>query len=72
MTASKSAPPSPCEAVGTLIFKDHCYALRSADGAETWLELDRIPTDLVDRVVRVEGALYAETLISVNRIGPFN
>lgn len=72
MTENKSVHASPCEAVGTLIFKDHCYALRGDDGAVMWLELDRVPTHLVDHAVRVEGGLYSSKLICVDRIGPVN
>ena len=72
MAQDKSALPSPCQAVGTLIFKDHCYALRADDGAEMWLELDRAPTHLIDHEVRVEGELYSQKLICVDRIGPLN
>ncbi|MFT3966958.1 MAG: DUF5818 domain-containing protein [Sphingobium sp.] len=72
MTDNKAALPSPCEAVGTLIFKDHCYALRRDDGAEMWLELDRAPAHLIDHPVRVEGELYSQKLICVDRIGPAN
>lgn len=61
---------SACATTGTLIFKDHCYALRQADGAETWLELDRSPTHLIDRLVQVEGVRHARQFICVDRIGP--
>lgn len=72
MVQDKSAQPSPCQAVGTLIFKNHCYALRDEDGAETWLELDMAPAHLIDHAVRVEGELYAHSHIWVDRIGPVN
>lgn len=72
MPETKSAGAAPCSAVGTLIFKDHCYALRADDGAEMWLELDMAPAHLIDHPVRVEGALYAKKLICVDRIGPVN
>jgi|KBSSwiStaDraftv2_1062776.scaffolds.fasta_scaffold01999_13 hypothetical protein len=62
--------PLPCNEVGTLIFKDHCYALRRADGAEMWLEMDRVPTHLIDQAVQIEGATYSQNLICVDRIGP--
>ncbi len=72
MTDVKFAQPMPCNAVGTLIFKNHCYALLQDDGAEMWLELDRAPTHLIDRAVSVEGSLYSKKLLCVNRIGPVN
>ena len=72
MTEDHPVHPSPCQAVGTLIFKDHCYALRREDGAEMWLEMDVAPTHLLDHSVRVEGGLYAPKLICVDWIGPIN
>lgn len=72
MTENKNTLPSHCNAVGTLIFKDHCYALLRDDGAQMWLELDQVPTHLIDCAVRVEGALYSQKLICVERIGPLN
>jgi hypothetical protein len=72
MTDIKFAPPTPCNTVGTLIFKNHCYALRSEDGAEMWLELDMAPTHLIDHAVTVEGSFYSKKLICVDRIGPVN
>jgi hypothetical protein len=69
MTENKPQP-SPCQATGTLIFKDHCYALLRDDGAEMWLEMDRAPIHPIDHPVQVEGALYSQKLICVDRIGP--
>jgi hypothetical protein len=62
--------PLACAATGTLIFKDHCYALRQDDGAETWLDLDRSPVHLLDRHVHVEGVRSSRKVINVMRIGP--
>ncbi len=72
MTDAKFAQPMPCNAVGTLIFKNHCYALLKDDGAEMWLEMDLAPTHLIDSAVTVEGALYSQKLLCVDRIGPVN
>jgi len=65
-----AAQTSVCATTGTLIFKDHCYALRQDDGAETWLELDLSPVHLIDRLVQVEGVRHARQFICVERIGP--
>lgn len=70
MTNSESeAHPACCE-TGLLLFKDYCYALRRDDGVEVWLEMDRIPSHLTERPVRVDGRRYGPDLISVERIGP--
>jgi len=61
---------APCRELGSLVAKSGCYALRCDDGAEFWLEMDRIPLHLLDHRVRVEGARYAPNLISVDAIGP--
>ncbi|GAA0315882.1 hypothetical protein GCM10009087_27970 [Sphingomonas oligophenolica] len=64
------ASPTPCHEIGTLVGKGECYALRCADGAETWLELDRIPMHLIDQRVRITGLRYSLDFISVEGIGP--
>lgn len=62
--------PLLCSETGTLFAKNYCYALRCPDGTEFWLEMDRIPTHLIDQTVRIEGRLYRPDLVSVERIGP--
>lgn len=64
-----SVRPS-CRERGSLVMKGGCYALRCDDGAEFWLEMDRIPLHLLDRMVTVEGSRYQRNLISVDVIGP--
>lgn len=59
-----------CHETGLLIFKDYCYALRRDDGVELWLEMDRIPSHLTERPVKVDGRLFGSNLVSVERIGP--
>jgi hypothetical protein len=72
MTDVKFAQPMPCNEVGTLIFKNHCYALLKDDGVEMWLELDLAPPHLIDRAVEVQGEMYSHRLMCVDRIGPAN
>jgi hypothetical protein len=61
---------APCRETGTLVHKQFCYALRRDGGDDLWLEMDAIPVHLVDRMVQVEGRLYGDDLVSVERIGP--
>jgi hypothetical protein len=70
MSDTTAHRPSPCHETGILLFKDHCYALRLEDGAEFWLELDLAPAHLIDLPVIVEGAIYPQHVICVDRIGP--
>ena len=70
MRDSGSKQGAACRETGLLIFKDYCYALRRKDGVELWLEMDRIPCNLTDQPVRVEGKLFGRDLVSVERIGP--
>ena len=70
MYEARPASPSPCNEVGTLVGKGECYALRCADGIEMWLELDRIPMNLIDQRVRITGLRYSLDFISVEGIGP--
>ena len=58
-----------CES-GRLICKDTCYALRTGDGRDIWLEMDRIPLHLIETPVRVEGQRYGRQLIQVEVIAP--
>jgi len=53
-----------------LICKDNCYALRTGDGRDIWLEMDRIPLHLIETPVRVEGQRYGRQLIQVEVIAP--
>lgn len=55
---------------GEFVTKAGCYALRRPDGAEFWLELDRIPMHLIDQPVQVEGTRFPPDLIAVTAIGP--
>ena len=60
---------SSCRETGSFVAKGGCYALRRDDGAEFWLEMDRIPLHLLDRQVLIEGERYSN-LICVEVIGP--
>lgn len=71
MHTAKAAESAPFDETGTLIFKNHCYALRRTDGAEMWLELDRSPVHLLDRPVRIQGKFYSRhSLIVADRVNP--
>jgi len=59
-----------CCELGRLICKDNCYALRTGDGRDIWLEMDRIPLHLIETPVRVEGQRYGRQLIQVEVIAP--
>lgn len=59
-----------CTESGRLICKDSCYALRTGDGTDIWLEMDQIPLHLIDRRVRIEGERYGRQLIQVEMIAP--
>lgn len=72
MTTASSLEPRHLDAEGTLIFKDHCYALRESDGTEIWLDMDHSPCHLLDRAVRIAGKLYPDAFIAVTSIGPVN
>ena len=70
-TFSGGAKSNPrCRQTGELIYKQWCYALRREDGSEIWLEMDRIPLHLVEQQVMVEGVVYGDEVLSVERIGP--
>lgn len=70
MDLAKRVEPLPCCETGLFVMKDHCYALLRKDGTQFWLEMDRIPSNLVDQTVRIDGSLYRPNLICVNAIGP--
>lgn len=55
---------------GTLVFKDHCYALRRSDGTEYWLELNNSPCHLIDEHVTIEGEFFPPNIVSVQAIRP--
>lgn len=59
-----------CHQVGWLILKNSCFALRSEDGDEYWLEMDRIPHHLIDERVTLDGVWFGSKLIAVDGIGP--
>ena len=59
-----------CSESGRLICKDSCYALRTGDGLDIWLEMDRIPLHLVEQTVKIEGQRYGSQLIQVEMITP--
>lgn len=60
----------PCQETGMFVMKDYCYTLLRPDGTQFWLELDRIPMNLVDQLVRIQGSLYGKNLICVDMIAP--
>lgn len=60
----------PCREIGRLISKSSCFVLRCEDGGEYWLEMDRIPQNLIDQRVSIDGVMYGKTLIAVAGIGP--
>jgi Protein of unknown function (DUF5818) len=62
--------PFLCSETGLLFAKQACLALRRQDGSELWLEMDRIPSHLIDQFVRIEGRFYHPDLVSVDLIGP--
>ena len=62
--------PFLCTETGLLFAKQACLALRRQDGSELWLEMDRIPSHLIDQPVRVEGRFYHPNLVSVDLNGP--
>jgi glutamate formiminotransferase len=59
-----------CSESGRLICKDSCYALRTGEGIDIWLEMDRIPLHLVEQTVKIEGQRYGRQLIQVEMIAP--
>jgi hypothetical protein len=69
-TFAPQPSPRPCRETGNLICKDGCYALRTDEGLEIWLEMEPIPLHLLDRLVHIEGARYQANLIQVEAIGP--
>ncbi len=60
-----------CSESGRLICKDNCYALRTGDGLDIWLEMDRIPLHLIEQRVTIEGHRYGRHLIQVEMIAPY-
>ncbi|MEO8724173.1 MAG: DUF5818 domain-containing protein [Sphingobium sp.] len=70
MQQSTLDDPPTCQETGLFVMKDYCYTLLRQDGTQFWLELDRIPMDLVDRPVRIRGSLYDKNLICVDMIAP--
>ena len=59
-----------CSESGRLICKDNCYALRTGDGSDIWLEMDRIPLHLIEQRVTIEGQRYGRQLIQVEMVAP--
>ena len=59
-----------CSESGRLICKDNCYALRTGNGPDIWLEMDRIPLHLIEQRVTIEGQRYGRQLIQVEMISP--
>lgn len=59
-----------CSESGRLICKDNCYALRTGDGRDIWLEMELIPLHLVEQPVKIEGWRYGRQLIQVEMIAP--
>jgi hypothetical protein len=53
-----------------LICKDNCYALRTGDGTDIWLEMELIPLDLIEQSVLIKGQRYGRQLIQVDTIAP--
>ena len=65
---AESGLRSRCSESGRLICKDYGYALRRNDGPDIWLEMERIPLDLLERRVTVGGQRFAENFICVDLI----
>ncbi|AGH51806.1 hypothetical protein G432_20620 (plasmid) [Sphingomonas sp. MM-1] len=59
-----------CREVGRFISKGGCYALHRTDGAETWLEIEPVPLQLIDQDVEITGERNGTDLIWVSAIGP--
>jgi hypothetical protein len=59
-----------CSESGRLICKDNCYALRTGDGTDIWLEMELIPLDLIEQSVLIKGQRYGRQLIQVDTIAP--
>jgi len=53
---------------GMLSLSEGCPALMCRDGHRFWLEMERIPMDLIDQAVDVEGIIHQQNLIVVERI----
>jgi hypothetical protein len=59
-----------CSESGRLICKDNCYALRTGDGTDIWLEMELIPLHLIEQSVQIMGQRYGRQLIQVDTIAP--
>jgi hypothetical protein len=60
----------PCRKVGSFVSKGGCFALRSADGQEVWLEIDPVPLHMLDEEVEIIGRQFGKGLVWVQSIGP--
>ena len=68
MLTDKSSAPVAAKQSGMLRLSDGCPALQQIDGRRYWLEMDRIPQDLIDQAVDIEGMVFQKNLIVVERI----
>jgi len=55
---------------GTLIREGAAFLLRRDVGGHFWLELQRVPVNVVEKRVRVIGTIIADGLVTVDGIGP--
>lgn len=62
--------PSSCRRIGSFVSKGGCFALRSADGQEVWLDIDPVPLHMLDEEVEITGRSYGDALVWVESIGP--
>lgn len=62
--------PVPCRRTGSFVSKGGCFALRSADGREVWLDIDPVPLHMLDEEVEITGHTFGEEHVWVQSIGP--
>jgi hypothetical protein len=70
MPAETPVGTDPCRKVGSFVSKEGCFALRSADGQEVWLEIDPVPLHMLDEEVEIIGRQFGQSLVWVQSIGP--
>jgi hypothetical protein len=61
---------SPCRRTGSFVSKGGCFALRTADGREVWLDIDPVPLHMLDEEVEITGRAVGDGLVWVQTIGP--
>jgi hypothetical protein len=70
MTMPSQANPASWRRTGSFVSKGGCFALRSADGEEVWLEIDPVPLHMLDEEVEITGRPFGKALVWVETIGP--